>query len=257
MPLLKPLIGVINLSKKLSNDDVKMMVVACQNQLNEDVAPAWHAEPWFIVFYPDPKTISLRAYPIVIFDSPDGSDVLGYHAEKNGRPYECIFIEPIIANGGAILYNPIRPQTTSISTMLSHKIIEAFIDKHTNKWADGPAIHEGSSYAYEACDPVQGSSYTKQIGTRLISVSNFLLPSWFNVQNPISNPVDFINVAPGPFQPAPHGYMVVRNNQGDVQQVFGKIKLAEWVLALKTHHTGRTSRRLVQLKKKTWWKYLF
>lgn len=257
MSVLKPLIGVINFSKKLSNDDVKTMVIACQNQLNEDVAPNWHLEPWFIIFYSDPKTISPRALPIVIFDSPDTSEVAGYHAERNGKPYECIFIEPILNNNGAILYNPIRPNNVTISTYLSHKIIETFIDQYSNKWVYGPKTSKGNLYACEACDPVQGHSYTKIIGDQTVSVSNFLLPSWFNIQNTNNCPTDFMNVSPGSFRPASNSYVIVKNNYGEVDKIFNKEKMVDWLLKLKTHYTSRTFRRFTQAEKTPWWKYLF
>lgn len=260
MSVLKPLIGVINLSKKLSNDDVKTMVIACQEQLKQDVAPHWHKESWYVIFYEDPKKISPRAYPIVIFDAPDAPGALGYHAERNGKPYGRVFVDPVIQNGGVILYDPYNPQNVSLSSVLSHEIIELFIDLNANQWADGPYIKQGSSYAYEACDPVQSNSYSKKIGGKDVSLSNFVFPSWFDPQNSSQTPVDFLNAAPGAFQLAPGGYMIVRDSVGAEQQVFAEIKMARWVQDMKKHISGRTSRRLANItltKKKPWWKYLF
>jgi hypothetical protein len=256
MPILRPLIGVINLSKKISDDDVKTMVMACQDQLNHDVAPHWHMESWFVIFYSDPKQISPRALPMVIFDAPDAPNALGYHSEMNGKPYGRVFVDPVLQNGGAILYDPANPQNVSVSSVLSHEIIELYIDRDANQWADGPQIREGSSYAYEACDPVQGNSYSKTINGKKVSLSNFILRSWFDPQNPVGNPVDFMHTCPGAFQLAPGGYMIVRSAPRTEQQVFGAIKMATWQHAVKKYPMGRTSRRVANVVKKPWWKYL-
>ncbi len=257
--ILKQLIGVINLSTKLSNEDVKLMTIACQEQLNHDVAPHWHMESAFVIFYDDPKKISTRAYPIVILDAPDAPGALGYHCEAGGKPYGRVFVDPVINNNGVILYDPSNPQNVSISSVLSHEIIELFIDKNANQWADGPYIKQGNSYALEACDPVQGNSYSKKIAGKEVSLSNFILPSWFDPQNPPHIHVDFLQTVNGAFSLAPGGYMIVRNAAGNEQQVFGEIRMTAWLQDMKKHMSGRTSRRIsnaTKVVKKPWWKYL-
>lgn len=262
MSILRPLIGVINLSKKISNDDVKIMVIACQDQLNKDVAPQWQMDSWFVMFYPDPKTASLRAYPVVILDSPDTPEALGYHAEMNGKPYGRVFVNPILENSGVVLHDPANPQNVSVSSVLSHDIIEMFLDKDASKWVDGPQTRHGNVYACEACDPVQENLYAIQVGKKLVSVSNFILPAWFDLHNSPHTPVDFLNTAPGAFSIAPGGYMIVRTAPGTEAELFATIKMPDWVHAMKKLSASRTTRRLAPaikpvVEKKKWWKYLF
>lgn len=259
MSVLKNLIGVVNLSTKVSNDQIRLAVVAAQKQLDEDVAPNWHMDSAFVMFYDDPTKMSLRAFPVVIVDHSDTPGALGFHSEQQGRPYGMIMVDPILDNGGVALYDYSNPQNVSVSSVLSHEIIELFLDRFANMWADGIAIQAGSSYAYEGADPVEAQSYTKQIGKHLVSVSNFILPAWFDPQNAPSNPTDFLNILNGAsFALAPNGYMIVRNAPGSEQQVFAATPPAQWRLDMKKNSIGsRTSKRIpvkVVAPKLSWWR---
>lgn len=258
MSILKPLIGVINLSKKISNDDIKLAVMASQLQIKEDVAPNWHMDPCFVIFYPDPKLISPRAFPVVIFDSMTDPNAIWYHAERNGKNYACIFVDPILAAGGVIINDPIKPQNSSISAALSHEIIESFLDTNTNKWVDGPIINSGSSYALDIAGPVQENTYTKTIANKLVSVSNFILPSWFDKFNPENTPVDYMNILQSPFTMSPGGTLLVRSAPGTETEVFLNVKPFIWRQETNAHIASRTARRLSNnvMVKKPWWSYL-
>ena len=269
---LRPLIGIVNLSSNVSNDDVIRMVVAIQDQLKVDVAPSWDRDYWFIMFYTDPKAISPRAYPVVIIDNDTTPAALGWHAEQCGKPYGKIITDPILKNGGVILYDTSNPQNISIASVLSHEIIETFIDPHVNLWIDGPRTAKGSCYAVEACDPVENILYKNTASGVDISVSNFVLPAYFDDHNS-SDKFDFLGILAAPFTLAPSGHMIVRNAPNTEKEVFGKTPPAEWIVGMKSHKLGsRSTCRMSSLKssspwraareerleahRQKWWKYL-
>lgn len=256
MTYLKPLIGIVNLSSKVTNDQVKLMTVAIQEQLKNDVAPAWNRDYWFVMFYSDPKTISPRAYPIVIVDNDSTPGALGWHAEQGGRPYGKVMVDPVLQNGGVILYDPKNPENVSISSVLSHEVIETFCDPYVNVWVDGPQTRHGSCYAMEACDPVESSSYAVKVGKNQVSVSNFVCSTYFIQDIPAGTRLDHLGILTQPFSLAPGGYMVVRQEPGTETQVFAATPPAEWKMQMKAHKLGaRTKRRMPVAKKKKWWRY--
>jgi len=253
---LRPVIGVVNLSSNVSNDDVTKMVIAIQEQIKTDVAPAWRRDYWFIIFYSDPKSISPRAYPIAIIDNDTTPGALGWHAEQNGRPYGKVMTNPVLQNGGVVLYDPNNPQNVSVASVLSHEIIEVFVDPYVNVWADGPQIDQGSCYAMEACDPVENNSYSNTASGVSVSLSDFVLPAYFDSQG-ANEGFDFLNVLTAPFSLAPGGYMVVRSAPGTEQQVFGRVQPAKWRLEMKKNKfISRSKQRMLTAKRKKWWQYL-
>lgn len=256
MSILKPLIGIINLSSNVSNDDVKKMVIAIQEQLKYDVAPEWDRDFWFVMFYSDPKTMSPRAYPIVIVDNDSTPGALGWHAERGGRPYGKVMTDPVLQNGGVALYDAKNPQNVSVASVLSHEVIETFIDPYINVWVDGPKTRHGSCYAMEACDPVESSSYVNKSSGVPVSVSNFVTLSYFVQDAAADCRFDHLGILNAPFSMAPGGYMVVRHEPGTESEVFGAIRPPEWKMEMKAHKLGaRTKQRMPITTKKKWWKY--
>jgi hypothetical protein len=102
-----------------------------------------------------------------IEDQPKG--VVGFHVEDHGgKLWGVAAAKPEVDNGREIMTG-----NWSVSTVLSHEVLEMFIDLNCNLWAnDG----NGKVYSLEVCDPVEAPSYT----VRGVSVSNFVTPSWFD-----------------------------------------------------------------------------
>lgn len=259
MSTLKSLIGIINLSTKVSNDDAKIMTIACQEQINNDVAPNWHIEPCFVIFYDDPKTMSLRAFPVVILDSPNTPEAIGFHAEMNGKPYGRVFADTILQHGGTLFCDKMNTQNITVSSMLSKTIIESHIEKTATIWVDGPMTEYGQTYAYEPCTPVESNSYTYTIKNQIVSVSNFIFPSWFDQRNIKDSQVDFMNKSSGAFQSAKGGYMIIRTLPGQEYIMFNDFRMPDWVYDMTKYIGGRNNRRLANIcaKQKPWWKHLF
>ena len=85
------------------------------------------------------------------------------------------------------------------------------------------------------CDPVQENPY--EVGG--CSMSDFVLPGWFDEESTIGRKVDLLDVLKGPFLLAPAGCTwVVRHADGTTEQIFGARRPPDWWLA-----TRRRARR--------------
>ena len=73
----------------------------------------------------------------------------------------------------------------------------------------GSARPEGSRYQKEACDPVESDRYEKHVDGIDVSVSNFVLPAYFDPNAQPGARVDYLGTCPGPFQLAPGGYLLI------------------------------------------------
>lgn len=220
------LIAVINESTLVSNDQVNIMSQAIQTQVSQHVLPAWNMRDATISFFPNKASIPANAWVVNVLDSPTQAGALGYHSEDNDVVDAFIFAQPVLSNGGVPLYDAINPQNTSVASVLSHEILEMLGDVYASFWCDGPQIkgQDGqmySEYALELCDPVEGDSYIINLGGNLISVSNFVLPAWFNKEGgPQDAPFDYLHKLSAPFTMTPGGYLILRQS-GNYTQVFG------------------------------------
>lgn len=210
-----PTINVINKSTQVNDANFQLMVEAVTTQLNQQVAPMWLRGTWKIVTN-QPDTVG---YPIVILDSPDQAGVLGYHTESpGGKVWGRVFVNPVLKNNGTLLSGAL-----SVSAVLSHEVIEAYCDPNVNLWAD---MGNSKMVAFEACDPVENDFYqvTTKNGTK-VSVSNFVLPAWFDSYASLSAKFDWLAVVAKPLTMSKGGYMVVLDTKTDkVTNVFGSME---------------------------------
>lgn len=244
-------IYVINQSTKVSAAEAALMVTACNHQVVADLSPAWSKLPIPVMLLSSAATVPAGSYAISILDNPDQPDALGYHSEQGDIVYGKIFVDPVLSNGGVVLYDAKNPQNVSVSSVLSHEVCELIVDRYCNLWADGPALPQGSSYAYEVADPVEGDSYAINLGTAeapsMVSVSNFVTPHWFDEQATAGQYFDRLHKLNAPFTMTPGGYLVVRNAPGSEQQVFGETLPAAWRVAVKKANVAsRLNKRKVK-----------
>src|SRR5215471_14600809 len=114
--------------------DVATMTAAIATQVHYDAAPIWDRAPAAVVFYTDPAVVPAAAHGIAIVDTiqDQPAGVLGFHTEDNG---------------GQVLTGD-----WSVSSTLSHEVLEMFVDPNCNLWAnDG----KGTAFSLEVCDPVE------------------------------------------------------------------------------------------------------
>ncbi len=164
------LIAILNQSTLVSNADAAAMTEAVAAQVRFDAAPIWDRAPAAVVFYTDPSAVPPAAHGIALVDTienqPQG--VLGFHTEdRGGKLWGVVAAKPELDNGAEVTTGD-----WSVSSVLSHEVLEMFVDPNCNLWAnDG----QGSAYSFEVCDPVEAPSYP----VNGVSVSNFVTPSWF------------------------------------------------------------------------------
>ena len=246
-------IALINESSMVSNSDVAIMSSALQIQLTLHVAPAFRMQPPIVKFYTNKLQVPGYAWIMSILDTPDVANALGYHEEQNDHPDGFVFCQPVLSNGGVILYDATNPQNVSVSSVCSHEGIELFADRFANLWADNGS----TSWAYELCDPVQGFSYAINVNGTMVSMSDFIFQSFFNPQakSPDNLPFDYMKQLSTPFTIAKNGYAIQRTD-GNATQVFGE-KMPQWVKEMKQQQFSRLTKRSVNCKKSGFFKRLF
>ena len=229
------LIAILNQSTLVSNADAAAMTEAAAAQVRFDAAPIWDRAPAAVVFYTDPSAVPAAAHGIAIVDTiqnqPQG--VLGFHTEdQGGKLWGVVAAKPELDNGAKVTTGD-----WSVSSVLSHEVLEMFIDPNCNLWAnDG----QGSAYSFEVCDPVEAPSYT----VRGVSVSNFVTPSWFDPLAAATAQFDKLGQLHAPFSILKGGY-VVYESAGKEQQKFGD-QFPQWRREMKAGPLARTRRRRAQ-----------
>ena len=229
------LIAILNQLTLVSNADAAAMTEAAAAQVRFDAAPIWDRAPAAVVFYTDPSAVPAAAHGIAIVDTiqnqPQG--VLGFHTEdQGGKLWGVVAAKPELDNGAKVTTGD-----WSVSSVLSHEVLEMFIDPNCNLWAnDG----QGSAYSFEVCDPVEAPSYT----VKGVSVSNFVTPSWFDPLAAATAQFDTLGQLHAPFSILKGGY-VVYESAGKEQQKFGD-QFPQWRREMKAGPLARTRRRLAQ-----------
>ena len=229
------LIAILNQSTLVTDADAQTMTQAVATQVRLDAAPLWDRAPAAVVFYTDASAVPATAHGIALVDTiqnqPQG--VLGFHTEdQGGKLWGVVAAKPELDNGAKVLTGD-----WSVSSVLSHEVLEMFVDPNCNLWADDG---KGSAYSFEACDPVEAPSYT----VRGVSVSNFVTPSWFDPLAPATAQFDKLGQLSTPFSILKGGY-VVYESAGKEQQKFGN-DFPGWRKYMKGGPLARTRRRIAQ-----------
>lgn len=226
------MITVVNLSTRVTDAQVQTMVRACAHQLRYHAAPAWRTVPMPVVYSITEATAPIGSWVIGVFDDADQPGALGWHSEDGGVAYGRVFAGPVLDNGGDALTKPL-----SVASVLSHEVLETFIDPTCNLLADRG---DGVAIALEVADPVESDSYTIGVSGTAVTVSNFVTPAWFDQQS--QGPYDHLALCHQPFEVRPGGYQI-EVIEGQSQAVFGE-GYPEWRKAMKHSDLARTSRRI-------------
>lgn len=232
------IIAVQNLSTLVSDQDAYDMTLLCDRQARSHVAPAWSIQPPLVTFMKGGARQKYDAL-IGILDDADQAGDLGWHTEgPDADVYGRVFARPVLENGGNALTNPL-----SVCSVLSHEVTETIGDSSCNAWAQRP---DGSLAAWELCDPVEGDSYELTVaseGAEKVTgtVSDFVLPAWFNPDAAPGAALDYLKLLSAPFQVRATGY-VISMSGGAVTEQWGA-KYPGWRLATKESPTARTARR--------------
>jgi hypothetical protein len=228
-------IAIMNGSTRVTDAEAALMTAAVGRQVSRDVWPAWGIRLPSVTYFPPgsapPPVMHIITLTDTIDDAPAG--VLGYHTEDpGGRQWGIVAASPSLDSGGDVLTGD-----WSVASILSHEVCELLVDPACNLWA---ANGHGRAYSYEVCDPVEAPTYV----INGVSVSNFVLPAWFDPELPSGARYDHMGVLKAPFTLAPGGYCVYLS-QGTEHQLQGD-KFPEWRKAMKAGPYARTRRRLAQ-----------
>jgi hypothetical protein len=234
------IIGVQNKSTLVSEPDTYAMTLACDWQARHHAGPAWATWPPQVIYLkPGQNAADLPAGTnvITLFDNSDQAGALGYHSENaGGIVYGRVFAEPVLQNGGNALTKEL-----SVASVLSHEVLETLNDPACNRWCD---TGNGDAIALEVGDPVESDSYPLTIGTSTVTVSNFVMPPWFDPDAASDAQFDWLKLTSQPFEVRQTGYVLVLS-EGTVSQKFGE-QYPEWRKAMKDSPLARTHRRLGQ-----------
>lgn len=221
-------------SSHLSNADAVKIAGAVSRQLRLHFAPTWNRTTPGVAFVADEAHLLPGQFPIYFFDNADVAGALGYHdVTPAGLPYGRVFVETVLINNGTI-----STGSNSVSVCASHEALELAGDEYCNQYAQA---NDGYSYAIELGDPVENDSYVMN-GTD-ISVSNFVLPDFFNQTPEDGAHFDYMGRLSAPFQMTAGGYLI-RMKDGKITQVFGE-NYPEWKLPGKQHPAARSARRMM------------
>ncbi|HUI47802.1 MAG TPA: hypothetical protein VL119_03825 [Acidimicrobiia bacterium] len=239
------LIAVLNQSTKITDDQAGKMTEAIASQVRNDAAPIWDKTAAAVVYYGTfapgttkmPSNVPKQAHGITIVDDiPDQpKGVLGYHTEdQGGKIWGIVAASPSLDNGAKALTGD-----WSVASILSHEVLEMFVDPNCNLWASDS---RGKVYSFEVCDPVEAPTYN--VGD--ISVSNFVTPAWFDPLAAENKKTQFdkCNHLHDSFACLPGGYMVYAS-EGKEQQHQGD-RMPEWRMRSKDAWFSRTNRRKTQ-----------
>jgi hypothetical protein len=230
-------IAVVNRSPDVTDAQVRLLARACHLQIEKHVAPLYAFVPWPVRFYRREKDVPEDVLLLVLLQDADDAEALGYHDETpQGRRYGRVFTRPILDDeAGSVHTTPY-----SVSTILSHEAIEAFVDPDCNVWAEGKP---GEMYAYEACDPVQEDAYRMVVDGRRLHVSNFVLPTWFDLEYPRGTRFDYMRRVQRPFSMTPGGYVIFWNGGPSERILWGRRTRLSHRHGPKNHPAARSYRR--------------
>jgi hypothetical protein len=196
-------IAIVNRSSVVDAVSFALMVAACARQLDEHVRHEGHWDRGDVcVEAADPSSIAEGAEVIEVSDLSPLVGVLGeHHLEVNGTPRGHVFANDVLLRGGTLL------GARGVSCVLSHEVIEQYLNPDANRWAESL---DGAEYPEEGCDAVEAHSYAITVGDAHVHVSDFLLPAWFSPTPPEGATFDYLGVLLAPFEIAQGGYSPVK-----------------------------------------------
>jgi hypothetical protein len=180
---------------------------ALQAQVSEDFAPHWRVDA-DVKFVRKPRPGS---WWLVILDNTDQQNWLGYHLTEDGLPLAKVFAETVHSAGN------------NWTVSVSHELLEMLADPYCNRMVSDPPFdpanlpEEGQRnacfYALEVCDPCSADADGYRKGRGSHTVSDFVLPNWFESDTKQHQIADYNRKIRGPFNLANGGYVGVYSMQ--------------------------------------------
>lgn len=252
------LIAILNKSTVVTNDNVKQMIKAVKKQMILHIAPAWNQIPPEIKFFENDNLVPGYAWIIRILDDLNQASNLKYSYKMDGKINGFIFAKTILNNDGTIFGSDSK---ISVCSELSQELCKLFIDRFSSQWANGLSSEFGNEYACEPCSPVESDFYTievctdtesgyfpvingkiiKNINTTLVcSLSNFIFPSWFNVEARDYNyPYDYLKKLYAPYKMNKGGLLIMRNSTSNMVNYVYSPDYPDWKKEIQNNFNRR------------------
>jgi hypothetical protein len=213
---------------------IEAVAEALTVQVERDFGPAWGATS--VRF-----TVGGRGDKIHFFDSAHQAGDYGWHiVDAHGLPYAHVFADPSISARSDWLSGD-----ASISSSASHEVLEMLADPAANEYSfNGARL----LWAREVCDAVQANTYRIVARGMRVTVSNFVLPAFFNPW--ADGPYDHLGVLDKPFSLAKGGYAIVERAKPTREREARRFAVSfdnampDWQRRQKLEGWGRTYWRL-------------
>jgi hypothetical protein len=159
-------VAIINESTLLTDDQVRAIVPALQQQVSRDFAPAWGIDA-NLTFVAKGGQPAAAAWWLVILDDADQAGALGYHeTTTQGLPLGKVFARTAQQDG------------VNWTVTASHELLEMLADPEINLTVFVQHTNTtGTLYAYEVCDACEADQFGYEISG--VAVSDFVYPAWF------------------------------------------------------------------------------
>jgi hypothetical protein len=177
-------IVILNHSTVVSDAEVRDATHAMQKQLSNDFGLAWGISA-HVSFYPKNKPVPPKTSQLIILDTSDDADALGYHdLTDDGYPLGKVFAKSDLDYGA------------SWTVTLSHELLEMLVDPSINLVVSADDARGNTIfYAYEVCDAVEADEDGYTIDG--VQVSNFVLPAYFETFHKPGTKYDFLGLLQG------------------------------------------------------------
>jgi hypothetical protein len=178
----------------------------------------------------------IKDYIFIFGGTSDIASAAGYHwAYQNGQIFGIAFAATILGLSYGRAIKAVNQRDLVVGAVLAHEVFEALADPNGNRTADNRNGTTGlkALYDYENCDAVQGTQYNVSVSGRVVTLSDYVLPSWFVPVLPggkvLPGPYNKVQTSsiPGqtitrPFYIAPGGYVqVLMKNASSETTVWG------------------------------------
>jgi hypothetical protein len=190
-------VAVLNRSRVVNDDEVRVAVRALQKQVRRDFTPSWgiDAEITFVAKGSEPKQ---KSWWLVIEDGSDYPNVVCYHTlTSEGLPQ----VKVSVINAKRANWPWTMAASHDLLEMLANPSLNltTFFSKHGRT---------GRLYSLEICDPVRSPELAYEIDG--VVVSNFVYPAWFeSFREPGSTRFDHGGHISAAFESAKGAYMTV------------------------------------------------
>jgi hypothetical protein len=214
----RPVVYLWNQSKSVSSAEALILAQALEAQVNEDFLPNVPCSGCTVVVANGTPPAGQPTLNLLDTTPPGDEGALGEHHENpDDSTVMNILVGVILSQpGSSVLSGP-----ASVSSVCSHELLEWLGDATANMFA---MADDGTSYAWERADAVESNSYQKTVSGQSVTVSDFLLNSFFDPAG--KGPYTFVDKTTGsstvtaPFQTSAGGYQIYEAPE-QAQQVTG------------------------------------